>query len=134
MPHKAECPPYWPSDVEFLQTPDFSLLSAQARRTMARSGPIPGLQFQSLCGYSFETNNFLRAKVCFLLCHLALLAVKDTFCVRSKDCLSCGRVIATRDWPAFEVIGELCGRFLLPPLHPPRRDSAHQHVPSPILI
>ena len=36
--------------------------------------------------------------------------------LNSTPCLSCCRVIATRDWSEFEVVGEVCGTiFALPP-------------------
>ncbi len=82
---RAAAPPGWPSDVDFIQAPDFSALSAQDRRLLARSGAVPGVQLLSRCG--------------------------------ERACHSCSRVLATRDWPAFEVIGELCGTvsILAPP-------------------
>ena len=82
---RAAAPPGWPGDVDFIQAPDFSVLSTQDRRLLARSGAIPGVQLLSRCG--------------------------------ERACHSCSRVMATRDWPAFEVIGELCGtvRVLAPP-------------------
>ena len=86
-------PPCWPPEVEFIQAPDFSGLSAHERRTLARSGAITGVQ--------------------------VLVSRQCKQCNESAGCLSCGRVVATRDWPAFEVIGELCGRFPYDVASPP---------------
>ena len=46
---RSHQPQNWPNDVDFIQAPDFTALSPQDRRCLARAGGIHGIQVLSLC-------------------------------------------------------------------------------------